>query len=72
MSIASDLEKTNIRIRCLLQRGNDEIVAKGPDLLHEVDLIIDRVRGLEEVACVNTDILKDFQAKGGVDVQAGN
>lgn len=64
MSIATDLEKTSIRMRCLLQRGNDEIVAKGPELLHEVDLIIERVRGLEEVACVNTDLINDFQAKG--------
>ena len=72
MSIASDLEKLTIRMRCLLQRGNDEIVAKGPELLHEVDLIVDRVRGLEGVALVNTDLLKDFQAKGGIDVTAGN
>ncbi len=72
MSIAADLEKTSIRMRCLLQRGNDEIVAKGPDLLHEIDLIVDRVRGLEEVAVINTDLLKDFQEKGGIDVQADN
>lgn len=72
MSIAADLEKTSIRIRCLLQRGNDEIVAKGPELLHEVDLIVERVRGLEFVAVINADLLKEFQKKGGIDVTAGN
>ncbi len=69
MSIAADLEKINIRMRCLLQRGAEEIVARGPELLREIDLLVDRVRGLEGVTAINTDLLQDFPAKGGVDVR---
>lgn len=64
MSIASDLEKSIIKMRCLLQRGNDEIVRRGPDILGEMDEALERVRGLETVAPISAELAEAFQEKG--------
>lgn len=65
MSITRQLELSVTKLRVLLQRGNGDILEAGPGVLEELDDAIEQVRGLEEVACVNTDLLREFQQKGG-------
>ena len=70
MSIARQLEVSAVKLRALLRRDNGDILEAGPAVLDDLDAAIEQVRGLEEVACVNTDLLREFQEKGDDHVQA--
>ena len=72
MSIARQLELSVTKLRVLLQRSNGDILEAGPAVLEDMDAAIEQVRGLESVAVINTDLLKDFQAQGGVHVPANH
>jgi len=72
MSIANSLQASVTKLRVLIQRSNGDILEAGPAILAEMDQEIERVRGLEGVTAINTDLLKEFQEKGGSDGTADN
>lgn len=69
MSIARQLEQSVMKLRVLIQRDNGDILHAAPAILDDIVKDADRVRALEEAACINTDVLKefrqDFEATGG-------
>lgn len=65
MSIARQLENSVTKLRVLIQRSNGDILEAGPAVLEDMEAAIEQVRGLEELADINTALIKDFQEKGG-------
>jgi hypothetical protein len=61
MSIAAELEKDTALLRELHRRNNGDLEAALPDILESMDAQIARVRGLENMDFLTTDLLKDFQ-----------
>lgn len=65
MSIAADMRSNIAQLRGLVERGNGDLMALAPTLLERLEGDAERVEGLESVTCINTEVLRDFQEKGG-------
>lgn len=63
MSIAIKMQNQVDQLRTLLQRGNGDLLQCAPGILDSLDLEIERVRGLEQVAPINNE-LAAAMAKG--------
>jgi hypothetical protein len=72
MSIANNLQASVTKLRAIIRRGNGDIFEVGPAILDGMEQEIARVRGLEGVTVINTDLLKEFQEKGGINGTASN
>lgn len=66
MSIATSLEASATRLRELYKRGNGDLEIFLPNILNDIAFDVERVRGLENVAVINTDLLREYQEKGGI------
>jgi hypothetical protein len=66
MSIAEVLEKDISRARDLLRRNNGDLEAVLPDILDSMEAQKERVRGLENMEFLSSDLLRDFQQAGGM------
>ena len=65
MSIATSMRDKIAQLRGLVERGNGDLLALVPMLLERLEEDAEQVEGLENMACINTDVLKDCQEKGG-------
>jgi hypothetical protein len=62
--IAEEQEKEIQLMRELHRRNNGDLEAALPGILDRLEAQIGRIRGLENMEFVTTDLLKDFQQKG--------
>lgn len=65
MSIATSMRDKIAQLRGLVERGNGDLLALAPMLLERLEEDAERVEGLENMACINLDTLRDYQEKGG-------
>lgn len=65
MSIANSLQASVDKARDLHRRGNGDLEIFLRDILKDIECDIERVRGLETVAPINSELLQEYQEKGG-------
>lgn len=54
--IAETLQQSVNRLRAMLSRNNGDVVHGAPAVLEDLEADIERVRGLENVACVEIPV----------------